>query len=645
MAATQNDDVKIGIGVEVDAPGVTKSLKELVNIKRGIDTLNNEFKTGNKDVDAYTKELGALEAQARKLDEALNSVGERRRISVESGVLGNPDGAGSGLRTFGRELRMLPSVPIPGTGMGTDAVANIIRIGGAFTDLTSKTKIAAVAASVLTPALGAQAAATYAAYAPIALLAAGIVAIGVAIKSLVDSTSQNVDRINSWADQQRDINKRIADGLTSEAAQTELDNLTEAQERNRQTLATLQDAYNRSQEQLGVLSGVSQVFSGDEQALADQITETNKTISEQQTSIDALRGALEDGSTAANDAAESEQNLAKARTDALMTEAQQAGELAQLRERASSMTADQIATEMEAIERRRVGIEAELAVLTASGNTSEEVAKKIAQLRGQLGFLGDQAEVLRTATPKVDTKELEKAAKDAEKAMQDAARAQQSYNDKIRDAGIRYRDALADIKTARTDKFQDNELKFQDDVLKGQIDFNADMLQAQRDFERDLESIRRDAARDALDATRARDFAALRNVRESAGDALRERSQQQADENADELTKYRLHLDELARDRNNANRDAIIDAQRAQRDAKIDRARANRDARQDLNDYHRDRAAQEQTFMRSSLAGWQAYFSQLAQMQAGATGSSGGSSGISGMPSFDQMQYMFGGRS
>ena len=642
MAATQNDDVKIGIGVEVDAPGVAKSLKELVNIKRGIDTLNNEFKTGNKDVDAYTKELGALEAQARKLDEALNSVGERRRISVESGVLGNPDSAGSGLRTFGRELRMLPSVPIPGTGMGTDAVANIIRIGGAFTDLTSKTKIAAVAASALTPALGAQAAATYAAYVPIALLAAGVVAIGVAIKALVDSTSQNVERINDWAEEQRDINKRIADGLTSEAAQTELDNLTEAQERNRQTLATLQDAYNRSQEQLGVLSGVSRAVSGDEQALADQIEATNKTINDQQKSMDTLRGALEDGSLAANDAAEAEATLAKARTDSLLTEAQQAGELAQLRERASAMTADQIATEMEAVERRRIGIEAELAVLTASGNTSEEVAKKIAQLRGQLGFLGDQAEVLRTATPKVDTKELEKAAKDAEKAMQDAARAQQSYNDTIRDAGIRYRDALTDIKTDRRDKEQDNERKYQDDALASAIEFNADQLQSQREFERDLASIRRDAAREELDATRVRDFAALRDVRESAAAALQDRSREQADSNADELTKNRDHLDELARDRNIADREALIDAQRAQRDAKIDRARANRDARQDLHDYHRDRNAQEQTFMRSSLQGWQAYFTQMGRMQGQMTGESGGSS-IGGTPSFDQLQYMLGG--
>lgn len=654
MATTQ-DDVKIGIGIQVDSPGVAKALQELATVRKGIDSLGGEFAAGTKGADAYTKELAKLEAQARKLDTALTSVGENRRINAAGGltdpsyvppIMAEPPSAGAGLRRFGRELRMLPSVQIPGAGIGTDAVANVIRLGGAFTDLTAKTKIAAVAANVLTPALGAEAAASYAAYAPIALLAAGIVAIGVAISALVSSTSQNVDRINTWAENQRDLNKRIADGLTSDQAQAELDNLTAAQERNRQTLATLQGAYDASQNQLGVLSVVSRVFSGDEQALADQIEQTNKTINEQQGDIDALRLAMEDGSLAANTAAEAEDALAKARTSSLLTEAQQAGELAQLRDRVSTMTADQIATEMESVERRRLGVEAELAVLQASGDTSEEVAKKIAQLTGQLGFLGDQANVLKNATPKADTKEAEKAAKEAEKAMQDAARAQQSYSDKVRNAGTRYRDALADIKTTQRDKIADNQRKYWDDILSGSIDFNADMLQSQRDYERDLASIRRDAARDELDATRSRDFAALRDAREQASAAIRDRSQEQADNNADELTKYRLHLDELARDRENANRDAGIDAQRAARDAKTDRLRANRDARQDLNDYHRDRAAQEQNFMRSSLNSWQSYFNQIGRMQSQMTGTSGGSGGSSGggtMPSFDQFQYAFGG--
>jgi hypothetical protein len=407
----------------------------------------------------------------------------------------------------------------------------------------------------------------------------------------------------------------------------------------------LQGAYDQSQQQLGVLSGVAQVFSGDEEALANQITETNKAITEQQAEIDALSGALENGALAANDAAEAEAALAKERSAALLSEAQQAGELAQLRDRVSTMTAEQIATETDAVERRRLGIEAELAVLSASGDTSEEVTKKIAQLRGQLGFLGEQAQVLSTATPKVSTAETEKAAKEAEKAIADAARAQQSYSDKVRDAGKRYRDAIADINTDLRDKQQDNQRKYQDDILSGEIDFRNEQLQEQREYERDLAQIKRDAAKEELDATRARDFAALRDARENGAEAINERRTEEADANAEEAIEYRQHLDELSRDRANANRDAVIDQQRAYRDAKIDRSRALRDARQDLNDYNRDRAAQEQNFMRASLTNWQGYFSQLSRLQSQMSGStrSSGSAGSGLTPTFDQLQYALGG--
>lgn len=641
---TNQDDVRIGLGIEVDAPGVAKALSELSSIQRRINTLTAEFKSGAKDIDVYTKELTDLEAQARKLDDALTGVGEKRRINVDSGQLADPASAGGGLRRFGRELRNLPSTQIPGAGIGTDAIGNIIRLTGAFTDVTEKSKTAALAANLLTPALGAQTAATVAAFAPIALLVGGLVAIGVAVTALTNETSKNVDRINAFAETQRDLNKRIADGLTTEEAQAELDNLTESQQRNRETLATLQAAYDESQRQLGVLGGAAKVFSGDEEALANQIEETNKAIRDQQSDIDALSGALANGALAANDAEEAEKSLAEQRTAALLTEAQQAGELAQLRDRVSTLTAEQIKTETDAVERRRVGIEAELAVLQASGDTSEEVAKRIAALTGQLGFLGEQANILKNATPKASTADAEKAAKEAEKAANDAARAQQTYSDKVRDAGRRYRDAVADINTATRDKLDDNQRKYEDDILKGAIEFNDEQLKEQREYERDLASIKRDAAREELDATRSRDFAALRDAREDRAAAIGERRQEEADANSEQQIEYQQHLAELARDRQLANRDALIDQQRSYRDAKVDRSRALRDARQDLNDYHRDRNAQEQNFMRASLTNWQSYFSQLSRMQAQTSGRSSGGSSSSGLtPSFDQLQYALGG--
>lgn len=660
LVVTMADEIRIGLAIESDPAGSARAQKELVDLKKRVEGLKGLFKAGALDIDTFTKEMTDAEKQARKLDKALDELGEKRRLDLDTGDLVTPKtgGAGAGLRQLGREGRNLPSVQIPGLGIGTDAISNMVRLSGAIVDASEKSKVATGAIGLLTPALGAQTAATVAAFAPIALLVGGLLVLKVAFDSLVESTSKNADRINSFAENQRDLNDKIAGGLTSGEAQEDLDRLSEAQERNRATLAGLKDAYDTSQQQLGLLGGVTKIFSGDEEALANQITETNKTINDQQAEMDALGNALNNGVLAANDAAEAEKDLAQQRTQGLLTDAQQAGELASLRERAADLTAEQIDKELESIDRRRVGIEAELAVLDASGNTSDEVAKKIAQLRDQLGFLGDEAGVLKATTPKADTREADKAAKEAQreqekaakgvqKAADDAARAQQTYSDKIRAAAQHFRDAVQDIGIGLGDAFEDNQRKLLDSANESAIEFNQDQLQEQRAYQRDLARIHREAGREELDATRARDFAALRDVREREADAISDRKRTEVDENAEQLIEQQQQFEALGRDRDLANRDARIDSQRAIRDARLDRSRANRDARRDLNDYHRDRANQEQTFMRSSLNNWNNYFQQLSRLSGYTTGgstsgSTGGTQTRASTPSFDDFQYVFG---
>lgn len=292
-------------GLGSNSAGIARTQKSLADVQKRIEELKTAFRSGAKDADLFAKEMSDLENQARKLDFALDAAGEKRRLDVETGTLTDPSkrGSGAGLRQFGRELRNLPSTQIPGLGIGTDAIGNITRVSGALVDVGEKSKVVTVATSLLTPALGAQAAATYAAFAPIALLLVGFTAIVVGLKALVDSTSSNADAINSFAKNQRDLNKQIADGLTTDKAQQDLDKLTEAQARNKKTLVELQAAYDSSQRQLGVLGGVAKVFSGDEEALANQITETSKAVTDQQGEMNVLARAIREGSLAANDAA------------------------------------------------------------------------------------------------------------------------------------------------------------------------------------------------------------------------------------------------------------------------------------------------------------------------------------------------------
>src|SRR5688572_4031485 len=113
-----NEEIRIGLSVVSEGAGVTKAQKDLADIKKRIAELKNEFKSGAKDTDTFTKELKDLEAQARKLDKALDEVGEKRRIDLDSGELvdASKKGGAEGLRTIGRDIRGLPSVQVPGLG-------------------------------------------------------------------------------------------------------------------------------------------------------------------------------------------------------------------------------------------------------------------------------------------------------------------------------------------------------------------------------------------------------------------------------------------------------------------------------------------------------------------------------------------------
>lgn len=77
---------------------------------------------------------------------------ETARAEREKGLLRNRSGfvgalfssQRSNLGAIGSQMRMLPSVPIPGTGMGTDQVANMIRISGAAGQMGLGSGLAAV---------------------------------------------------------------------------------------------------------------------------------------------------------------------------------------------------------------------------------------------------------------------------------------------------------------------------------------------------------------------------------------------------------------------------------------------------------------------------------------------------------------------
>lgn len=88
-----------------------------------------------KDLVAELKKLGATKEEILAASNAFQQAKENaQQLTAASGSTG---GGGFSLSRVGGQLRSLPSTAIPGTGLTTDAVANVIRLGGAFQQVAS----------------------------------------------------------------------------------------------------------------------------------------------------------------------------------------------------------------------------------------------------------------------------------------------------------------------------------------------------------------------------------------------------------------------------------------------------------------------------------------------------------------------------
>lgn len=359
-----------------------------------------------------------------------------------------------------------------------------------------------------------------------------------------------------------------------------------------------------------------------------RVRDTNASLEIANAEIEAYNEALDDNVNSTFEAAEAERALQAARTQSILNEASQAGELASLKQRVGDLTQEQIDSELESLDIRRTGLEAELAALKASGDTSEEVAKKIASLTSQIAFLGEQSSILSSARGGAVSEEAqkarEKAERDAEReqekilrererAATQAAKTQQSYTDAIDKAAQTYRDANQDISRNLNDAFLDIGQDLNDSLFDQQLDFNRAEQDAARDQQRSLEQIRRDANRSEQDAARQRNFAALAEARENAQEQRDDLRQETRDAARDRLLDFQREQQDLGRERDRSARDAVRDAQRARRDAAIARDRQLRDARNTYNQALRD----QQQFGQKFVSNMREIFNQALGTQTG----------------------------
>ncbi len=361
--------------------------KDIKDSARSTDTASDAM----KDLVRQYKEAVDAERELRDEVERVNDkYGERRklieadknfdRVSKDVGLFGDQEtairGIGGAAGAFGsadveRNLSLVAEIP--------QLAEAIPRLKVAFDGIVPS-------AVQAIEALG-----------PTGIALTALAAVGLAIVAdLSRAQNEAAERLGVFVDTYRDLNQELAAGtISSEEATRKIEDNAKALAAEKQLRDELQKAYDiqfNSQKDLGLSAKLT---SAAEEELFQQLEKSRKKIDEYEANIKLLTDAVEDGTITASQAAEAERLLAQERSSQLLDEAQLTGELEALRLRAQDLTREQIDSELEALDRRRQAIEAELEVLVSSGDTSEEVSKKIEQLNEQLGVLGEQSDVLK----------------------------------------------------------------------------------------------------------------------------------------------------------------------------------------------------------------------------------------------------------
>lgn len=129
---TQN--VAAQLNAEMAAVGRVNRLKDLargyVDVTRGGIRAEEAQASLNRELSRMNASTGEIRQVAQEIDRVGKAA---ERASAQSGRLFSGGRLqGGALGRLGSELRLLPSVPIPGTSFGSDSIANTLRISGAL---------------------------------------------------------------------------------------------------------------------------------------------------------------------------------------------------------------------------------------------------------------------------------------------------------------------------------------------------------------------------------------------------------------------------------------------------------------------------------------------------------------------------------
>lgn len=566
-------------GVEVDAGAIAQAKSRLESIKSEIGNLNAEFLKGEKSASEFRSELSKLEKEAKTLNKALDSLETPRKMQVTppSGIdvandrfdrvsrdVGLAGDVGSNLRTVGGAVGAFGGGAIESTVSSLAEIPDVIealpRLKESFAGMPQVLGKASASLGIPGGTAG-------------LLGAMGGVAVVVGAGML--AFNEYAKRAELAREAQRAYNESLGEAIrlmesggTSEDVQSQREELEENTRVVRETYQALKDLRQARNEENNIIEDVftmSRVLAGGtRKELNEAINDANSSINQAEMALEAFNATIDENAIAANDAKKAEEGLARARTEALLDEARTAGDLARARLEAEDLDREAIDQRIQAINDNRQILEAELAVLRASGDTSEEVTKRIKDLTGQISLLGQQAEIFNQARTTATVREAPEAEtiKQAEDEREEAISRETKLAEGLADAHQEYGDSLADLQIKLLQSMQDIRTQFQDSLTELATKVRDKLIDLGIQTSRSLRDAVRDANRSFEDAIAEGDFLGLVKIATDARRKNEDIRQAETDAYEDLKTERSRSLRDLKTDNNRRLRDLETSTQR-----------------------------------------------------------------------------------
>jgi len=531
--------------------GLNDELQQLGLSTKDIAAAGNAFESAQNKALALAEATAKAEANARQLAEANAAAAVSAATNPVTQGIDGGGGVGSSIRLFGSQLRSLPSVQLGG-GIGSDSVANIIRLSGSFAELTQKVPALAGVTEALTPIIGGAAAGMATLAIPVAAVAAAAIPLALAIKSVSDEVDRNVksyqDELNALKQLTDFKNQNITEARKTTAAENRQEAEDQQQKiKNQQDYLTKlreqREEINREYTELG-----SSFDPAKRKELAGKGSEVDTAIEE------ATKALITLGTQAQNtvltlgpeiDAREKETKAIEAQNKATNDRAnaivQDAAIQAKIDSEIRTLTKDQANARLQAIEDEKKNVQDQIDQLSALPNRTDEVTLKLQQLGTQMDALKQESAGLSAALNNLPA-ELKKAADEeakirkamadtTKKYLDDTKKLEDNKNQALYESTKKYNDTLVNLAAQSAKAAEDSLRKLQekradlattfgntetDAVKKAQYKQLDDLekyqqteAKAARDHANDLVKIQRDQADKELDAVTNRDFKAL----------------------------------------------------------------------------------------------------------------------------------------